>query len=247
MNANGQQAPDISFMGVGRSFYERVTPRGFVHVAYMANSVHWLSTLPCQLTDHISANFTSPQVQALFVAQSNRDWQSFLQHRGEEIRSGGILVVSQLTNPDCPAKHPLEAVYYAMCKLVEECVLTQQEVEKSTMPFYPRLYKDLMNPSIIQQAGFQIIQAEEIVIDNYVDRMWPDLVNTNQGAVAHILTAGTLAVCDVVIRRALDGTDQIKQAKIDQIVKITKQIIVDDFQSFRGYVATSALLILRKI
>ena len=77
----------------GKSFYERLFPAAQLNIGWNAIAVHWLSRVPATIADHIWSNRATGMVKEDFARQSERDWQAFLDHRGQELRPGGRLVV----------------------------------------------------------------------------------------------------------------------------------------------------------
>ncbi|KAJ7517537.1 hypothetical protein O6H91_21G028100 [Diphasiastrum complanatum] len=86
--------------GVPGSFYTRLFPRNSLHLVVSFFALHWISKIP-EIAQARSSNesnegsrslyFPMPEVIEDFTKQAHTDLCSFLNHRAEEIVSGGIL------------------------------------------------------------------------------------------------------------------------------------------------------------
>ncbi len=80
-------ASNVFAYAEGRSFYERLFPEAQVHVGWNAIAVHWLSSVPTTIPDHIWSNMATGAVKEAYARQSREDWQQFLTHRGHELKA----------------------------------------------------------------------------------------------------------------------------------------------------------------
>ena len=53
--------------------------------------MHWISSRPCMIADHVQAVGAAPAEQERFRAQAMRDWETILLARARELRAGGRL------------------------------------------------------------------------------------------------------------------------------------------------------------
>src|SRR5882724_7032260 len=97
----GQQAhtpladvPGLFIFGSGTSFYRQIVPDGGLSFGFSATAMHWLSTRPCMIGDHVQAVGAAPAEQEQFRAQGLADWETILLHRAKELRRGGKLVLA---------------------------------------------------------------------------------------------------------------------------------------------------------
>ncbi|MGU3495513.1 hypothetical protein ACLBXM_15850 [Xanthobacteraceae bacterium A53D] len=87
--------PQVYPLAVGRSIYGQVLPEATVILGWSVLSVQWLSRMPTDNAGHVWSAMAGAESQAIFQAQSDDDWQSFLDHRAVELAPGGCLVVVQ--------------------------------------------------------------------------------------------------------------------------------------------------------
>ena len=78
---------------IGRSFYELVLPRRYVHLGWSSYAAVWLSRIPSTIPGHFMVLASDGEVRAQFDRQAAEDWKLFLRARAEELAPGGRLVV----------------------------------------------------------------------------------------------------------------------------------------------------------
>ncbi len=86
---------------VPRSFYQPVCPPNSLDFGFSSTAMHWLSQLPQHLTHHTHVN-ACHQVEdkAIFQAKSQTDWSTILLARAKELKSGGKMVLSNLSTDE---------------------------------------------------------------------------------------------------------------------------------------------------
>ncbi|CAN5420875.1 hypothetical protein BH10PSE7_BH10PSE7_18010 [soil metagenome] len=85
--------PGLYIFGSGTSFYRQIVPDSSLSLGFSATAMHWLSSRPAMIADHVQAVGATPQEQARFRAQAMADWNAILLHRARELRPGGKLVL----------------------------------------------------------------------------------------------------------------------------------------------------------
>jgi hypothetical protein len=78
----------------------KIVPAGTLHLGFSANSMHWLSRKPCDLTNHVQAVGAAGAELAAFADQARQDWETILLHRARELVQGGRLVLVNLCKDD---------------------------------------------------------------------------------------------------------------------------------------------------
>ena len=86
--------PDLFIFGSGTSFYRQIVPDGALSLGFSATAMHWISSRPCMIKDHVQAVGASPGERDLFRARSLADWDTILLNRARELRAGGRLVMA---------------------------------------------------------------------------------------------------------------------------------------------------------
>ena len=80
---------DVAVFASGRSFYRQILPSKSLHLGFSASAMHYLSTMPGVIEDHVHSVRATPQEQLPFRAQSLADWETILLHRAHELVDGG--------------------------------------------------------------------------------------------------------------------------------------------------------------
>ena len=177
-------SPDSYLWGVsnvfayaeGKSFYERLFPAAQIHIGWNAIAVHWLSRVPATIPDHIWSNRATGAVQEAFARQSEQDWQSFLEHRGHELRQGGRLVVLGGASDErgsSGAERLLDMANAALQEMVVEHILRPGEYERMVVPTYNRTLKEFEAP-FSRGPTADVLELESSSEIALPDPFWPE-------------------------------------------------------------------------
>ncbi|CDY46572.1 BnaCnng13940D [Brassica napus] len=94
--------------GVAGSFYDRLFPRGTIHVAVSLSALHWLSQIPEKVLEKGSRTWNKgktwvegakKEVVDAYAEQSDKDLDDFLKCRKAEMVKGGVLFVLMTGRP----------------------------------------------------------------------------------------------------------------------------------------------------
>jgi hypothetical protein len=77
----------------GSSFYLQSVPDGFLDFIFSATAMHWLSALPCNISNHVHMVGATGSEYADFASQAKQDWQDILLCRSRELKPGGRMVL----------------------------------------------------------------------------------------------------------------------------------------------------------
>jgi len=134
---------------IGRSFYESVFPKGYVHLGWSSYAAVWLSRIPMPIPGHIVAEASTGEVRAAFDRQAADDWKSFLSLRAQELRPGGRLVVvlPGLSDDGGSGFEPLFAhANDVLAEMVSQGSITAEERARMVLGAYPRRRSQLLEP-----------------------------------------------------------------------------------------------------
>jgi hypothetical protein len=143
---------------VAASFYGPLVPPGTVHLATCFNSIQWLDELPrVPLPDSVAyrrphpgrkGRAASPEAQAAFTRQAERDLVRFLECRARELVPGGKLLLA--TPGDTDQVHVgdgfVDLLNDACLDLVASGRVERSEFESLTIPAYCRTVEELLAP-----------------------------------------------------------------------------------------------------
>jgi len=77
----------------GLSFYNQLLPTGTLDVGFSASAMHYLSRMPCVISNHVHAVGASAPENAAFREVANKDWETILLQRSRELSPGGRVVL----------------------------------------------------------------------------------------------------------------------------------------------------------
>ena len=78
----------------GTSFHRQILPDRSLSLGFSATAMHWLSTRPGPIADHVHAVGATHDERALYKAQAAADWTAILLARARELVPGGTLVLA---------------------------------------------------------------------------------------------------------------------------------------------------------
>jgi hypothetical protein len=156
-------APDVFAYAAGRSFYERLFPERSLALGWSAIAVHWLSSVPVPIPDHVYCSFATGASRDALAAQSARDWRAFLDARAAELRPGGQLVVvggAARDDSRSGAEALMDALDQALRAEVQRGALTAAEYEGMTVPTWNRTRDEFAAPFADGALGLQLVESE---------------------------------------------------------------------------------------
>ncbi|CAH2069766.1 unnamed protein product [Thlaspi arvense] len=166
--------------GIAGSFYDRLFPRGTIHVAVSLSALHWLSQIPEKVLEKRSKTWNKgktwiegaeKEVVDAFAEQSDKDLDDFLKCRKEEMIKGGVLFVlmggrpsgssSQFGDQGSRAKHPFTTTMeQAWQDLIDEGLIEEDTRDGFNIPAYMRSPEEVA-------AGFDRIGGFKIETMEY--------------------------------------------------------------------------------
>ncbi|CAA7046544.1 unnamed protein product [Microthlaspi erraticum] len=162
-----------SVAGVPGSFFGRVLPRDSLHVGHCSYSLHWLSQVPKGIADRSSPAWNkdiyctgfSKEVAEAYLDQFKIDFGSFLEARGEEFVSGGLLFLLGSCLPDgVKMSETMKGMLFdcmgsCLHDVAKEGLIDQEELDKFNFPIYPAHVEEFKR--VIEDNGCFTIKAFE--------------------------------------------------------------------------------------
>ena len=160
----------------GTSFYDPIFPTGTLDFGFSATAMHWLSSLPGRISDHVHAVGASGAELEAFRAHALRDWESILLHRARELRSGGRLVMSNFCIDEqgrylgntggVNMFDTFDALWRAMA---EDGEISDEEYRATAFPQFYKTVDEYCAPltdeaSPVHRAGLRLVSAETRVV-----------------------------------------------------------------------------------
>ncbi|KAK6347640.1 hypothetical protein TWF718_005479 [Orbilia javanica] len=139
---------------VPRSFYESVLTPNTVDIGFTSCTIHWLKRMPEIKPPTETVEEYYSKRYARNAPSAKEDFHEFLTYRGQEIKSGGYLIIGCLggfTKEELAGSYKdatvirHKAVFKAVEKLVEQGVLPQEAVANINVPIHDRLVEDFLS------------------------------------------------------------------------------------------------------
>jgi hypothetical protein len=171
-----QDAANVFAYAAGRSFYERLFPAEHVAIGWSSITVHWLSSVPAPLREHIFSPLGDARERAAYAARAAEDWRLFLEHRLEELEQGGQLVVVGSGADESGrsgAEGLMELANDALREMVTEKALSRGEYEQMVVPTYYRTLSEFVDPlgKPTPAGSFELAECSET---DLADPLWAD-------------------------------------------------------------------------
>ena len=160
----------------GSSFYLQALPNESLHLGFSATAMHWLSTKPANISDHVHMVGASGSELAAFSDQAKRDWQTILMCRVRELVSGGRLVLVNFCRDEkgqylgnTGGINMFDNFNENWLTLLSNGVITRAEYENMTLPQYYKTVDEFSEPLVnksseVHQAGLRLDSIETRVV-----------------------------------------------------------------------------------
>ena len=163
---------DIFIYAAATSFFETIFPPGTVDFGFSATAMHWLSALPCPVSDHIHmAGAHGEELEAL-RARALADWQDILLARASELKPGGRLLTVNLALAadgrhmgNTGGANMFDVMNRLWRALVDDGTITTAEYRRTTIPQFYRTPAEFHAPLLdrdgpVHRAGLRLVHAE---------------------------------------------------------------------------------------
>lgn len=169
-------APDVTVLESGASFYTPILPRGSLDLGFSATAMHWLSTTPCDLSNHIHMVGAEGKERQRFSEQASRDWQSILLQRARELNIGGKLVLVNFCIDEAGrylgntgGVNMFDQFNRNWLQLLNDGVIDNDEYQRMTLPQYYNSVEEFSAPlkdqdSDVYRAGLRLVDIETAVV-----------------------------------------------------------------------------------
>ncbi len=168
--------PNVFPSAIGRSFYESVFPKKYVHLGWSSYAAVWLSRIPRLIPGHFISIASNGEVREAFAKQAAEDWKFFLSLRSAELRQGGRLVVvlPALNDEGVAGFEPLfNLANQVLAEMVSDRVISAQERGRMVLGAHPRTRAQLLEPfgSEGQFCGLTVEHYEQFALP---DAAWAE-------------------------------------------------------------------------
>ncbi len=170
------QFPNAYPLVSGSSFYLQCVPDGTLDFVFSATAMHWLSGLPCNVTNHVHmVGATGAEYDAL-SDQAKRDWQEILLCRSRELKPGGRMVLVNFCRDDqgrylgnTGGINMFDTFNEIWIELVNAGRISEQEYQCMTLPQYYHTVEQFSAPLVntdnpVFLAGLRLESIETRVV-----------------------------------------------------------------------------------
>jgi hypothetical protein len=168
--------PNVFPSAIGRSFYEGVFPKDYVHLGWSSYAAVWLSRIPTLIPGHFVAIASTGDAREVFERQGAEDWKSFLSLRAIELRPGARLVVvlPGLGDDGSSGFEPLfRHANEALAEMVTEGAIAEDDRSRMVLGTYPRRRSQLLAP-FSTEGQFRSLTVEHCELSVLPDVAWAD-------------------------------------------------------------------------
>lgn len=160
----------------GSSFYLQAVPNNTLHLGFSATAMHWLSSKPMNISDHVHMVGASGEELRAFSSQAKKDWETILACRARELVSGGRLVLINFCRDEkgqylgnTGGVNMFDNFNRNWQNFLGEGIITTAEYENMTLPQYYNTVEEFSDPltsssSECYQAGLRMENIETRVV-----------------------------------------------------------------------------------
>ena len=227
-----------------------MAPTGSVDIVYSNLAQHWLSEgVPCPLPAETGVVWGNQlaglaEYEDIFVKwseASRKDWDRFLSLRGDEMRKGGIMIISIQSSR---LNGELSEMYADSCQVakrqcVEEGIFTEEEAEQMCVPEYLKSMFEILDPLKSNSQTWEILEVQHGTL--------PCVFTDDDVAHEQIKPHDAVQMCRSFMDSSLERAfAEEKEHKLNQFWQKVMQIGVDDISKLSTGAAMTYLALRRK-
>lgn len=241
--SSSQLAPQagLNFIpcGLPGSFYSRLFPPRYLHIGLCTLALHNLSMVPKAVQDRNCPAWNENGIWILegcktetakeYKKQFQKDFTCFLQHRSQELVSGGLLFCVMIASP-CKTlhrRHPnklYENLQMAWRQLVFEGLLEKASLDAFNLPIFLPTVDEVKEVVSCTQLGveFEVVEVEYVEVERAPMHVWKEY------AAADSKTWGN--TCETMVRNFVGSLIQphLGPAKFELLMERFKELAAAD-------------------
>jgi len=165
------QFADVYTFASATSFFEAIFPPNSVDFGFSATAMHWLSAMPCEISNHIHAVGARAGELDQLRARAAADWETILLRRARELKPGGRLLMANLAIDDqgrhmgnTGGVHMFDTINALWRELVADRTISEKEYRRLAVPQFYRTLDEFRAPltdpqSAVYEAGLRLESA----------------------------------------------------------------------------------------
>ncbi|NQZ01424.1 MAG: hypothetical protein HRT45_12240 [Bdellovibrionales bacterium] len=233
-------------LGNGTPFFQQAVENGSIDFSYSATAMHWLSSAPAKMKDHVHQVESQDACVAEFRDLANQNWSSILKARWAELKPGGIFFAVNFcvsTDNTYLGKTTGKSMFSTFSEIWKS-VASEQEFVDTNFPQYYRSKEELETGAA--QLGFEVLD-HQIVQTNcpYKERFLNGDWTSAEYAENFLPTMTTWSTAVFKSGLRQDRSEDDKTKMINELWGTYKKLIENDPESYQmDYV--HSFLVLRK-
>ncbi len=160
----------------GTSFHLPIVPPETLSLGFSATASHYVSTTPCNITDHVHMVGASGEERRAFELQGAKDWQIMLLCRTRELVPGGALCLFNFGIDEdgrylgrTGGVSMFDTFNELWAGLADDGIITRQEYLNTNFPQHYRTVEEFTAPlkdenSAVYKAGLRLEHVETRVV-----------------------------------------------------------------------------------
>ena len=235
--------PNVFPSAIGRSFYESVFPKDYVHLGWSSYAAVWLSRIPTLIPGHFVAIASTGDPREVFERQGAEDWKSFLSLRAIELRPGARLVVvlPGLGDDGSSGFEPLfRHANEALAEMVTEGAIAEDDRSRMVLGTYPRRRSQLLAP-FSTEGQFRSLTVEHCELSVLPDVAWADYERDGNKQLLVNRHAGFFRAIFVPSLAWGIADEQKRKVFPDRMEEKLKQRLAEQPMPFHSFVQTMVL------
>ena len=163
---------DVFVYAAATSFFQPIFPPGTIDFGFSATAMHWLSALPCPVSDHIHMVGAHGAELVALRARARADWQDILLARASELKPGGRLMTVNLALAEdgrhmgnTGGANMFDVMNRLWRALADDGTISDAEYRRTTIPQFYRTPAEFHAPLLdsdgpVRRAGLRLVHAE---------------------------------------------------------------------------------------
>ncbi len=168
---------NIHALESGSSFYLPILPGQSLDLGFSATAMHWLSSKPCDISDHVHMVGAAGDELATFAKHAASDWQTILLHRARELKSGGRLILVNFAIDEAGQYlgntggiNMFDNFNRIWQDFLEQALITETEYKAMTLPQYYNTVEEFSQPfndpdNAVYKAGLRLSEIKTATVE----------------------------------------------------------------------------------
>lgn len=163
---------DLYVFASGTSFHQKIFPAETLDLGFSATASHYISSTPCNISDHVHMVGASGAEREAFTKQGAADWETMLLQRTRELKPGGRLCLFNFGIDEegrylgeTGGVNMFDTFNKFWMELADDGVVSQEEYLNTNFPQHYRTVEEFTAPlrdksNPVHKAGLRLEHVE---------------------------------------------------------------------------------------